>query len=148
MRLLKQMKPAGHNRNKVVALRDEARRLKLDKNPIAFCFLLRSMFEISAKAYCDDHKSSGGPSTKKSNGDDKALAQLLRDIAGHLTQNNSDKAMVKVLHGAMAELGRSDGFLSVTSMNQLVHNPSFMISPADIALLFGNIFPLLEAMNS
>jgi hypothetical protein len=52
------------------------------------------------------------------------------------------------LHGAMAELGRSEGFLSVTSMNQLVHHPRFSVAPSDIAVLFGNIFPLLEAMNS
>jgi hypothetical protein len=55
--------------------------------------------------------------------------------------------MEKVLHGAMAELGRSDGLLSVKSMNQLVHNPAFSVIPKDICTLFGNIYPLLEAMN-
>ena len=36
----------------------------------------------------------------------------------------------------------------VTSMNQLVHNQKFSIQAGDIAGLFGNVFPLLEAMNS
>jgi hypothetical protein len=148
MRTLKKFLPLGNDRQKVVTLRDEAKQLKLEKNPMAFCFLLRSMFEISAKAYCADHKVTGGPSYKKSNGDDKTLAVVLRDITNHLTQNNADATMVKVLHGAMTELGRSDGILSVTSMNQLVHNPSFSVKLGDIAALFGNIFPLLEAMNS
>ena len=147
-RTLKKFKPLGNNREKVVALRDEATKLTLDKNPIAFCFLLRSMFEISAKAYCDDHKASGGPALKKTNGDDKSLSVLLGNITEHLTKNNSDKAMVKALHGAMTELGRTDGLLSVTSMNQLVHNPTFSIAPRDIATLFSNIYPLLGAMNS
>jgi len=55
--------------------------------------------------------------------------------------------MVKALHGAMAELGKQDGFLSVTSMNQLVHNPRFTVDQNHISTLFSNIFPLLEEMN-
>lgn len=147
-RTLTKFSPLGPNRQKVVTLRDEAKRLKLKDNPIAFCFLLRSMFEISAKAYCVDYKASGGPSLKKSNGEDKTLAVALKEITSHLTKNNQDPAMVKVLHGAMTELARSDGLLSVTSMNQLVHNPTFSVTATDIATLFGNVFPLLEAMNS
>jgi hypothetical protein len=48
----------------------------------------------------------------------------------------------------MAELATPDGILSVTSMNQLVHSPSFSVSEGHISTVFGNIFPLLEAMNS
>lgn len=149
MRALKKFVPLGNNRQKVVTLRDEAKRLKLDKNPIAFCFLLRSMFEISAKAYCVDHVATNSSlSFKKPNGDEKSLIVVLKDITQHLTQNNQDKTMVKVLHGATAELARPEGLLSVTSMNQLVHHPSFSVAPKDIAILFGNIFPLLETLNS
>ena len=50
-RALKNLKINGQNRDKVVTLRNEALSLDLVKNPIAFCFILRSMFEISAKAY-------------------------------------------------------------------------------------------------
>lgn len=146
-RSLKRFKPLGNNRQKVVTLRVEAMNLTIEKNPLAFCFLLRSMFEISAKAYCDDHKVTGGPSFKKTNGQDKHLVEVLREIVGHLTGQSSDKAMVKLLHGAMTELAKPEGILSVTSMNQLVHNPSFSVLPSDISLLFGNVFPLIEAMN-
>lgn len=146
-RSLKAFVPRGKGRDKVVTLRDEMRRLKLRYNPLAFCFLLRSAFEISAKAYCADHSRSGGPTPTKG-GQDKQLAVLLREIVNHLTQNSADKAMVKVLHGAMTQLGRQDGVLSVTSMNQLVHNPTFSVQPGDVSVLFNNIFPLLEAMNS
>lgn len=59
-----------------------------------------------------------------------------------------DQAALKVLHGAMAELARPEGFLSVTSMNQLVHNARFTVTPTDVCVLFGNIFPLLECMNA
>lgn len=147
-RALKKFTPLGGLRQKVVTLRDEAVKLKLDDNPIAFCFLLRSMFEISAKAYCEDHKATGGPSMKKSNGEDLSLSVALEKITAHLTSNNTDMAMIKTLHGAMTELKRSSGILSVTSMNQLVHNPSFSVTANDVATLFGNIFPLLEAMNN
>ncbi|RJQ48516.1 MAG: hypothetical protein C4528_02540 [Gammaproteobacteria bacterium] len=125
----------------------EARSLKLEKHPHAFCFLLRSMFEISAKAYCMDHAASGGPKHTKANGEDRALADVLRDITNHLTKNNSDKQMTRALHGAMTEIGKKEGILSVTSMNQLVHNPRFSINENHISTLFGNIFPLLEEMN-
>lgn len=141
--LLKKFSPRGNNRQKVVTLRDEIKKLNITKNPIAFCFLLRSMFEISAKAYCSDH----GISTTQSGGKDKKLVDLLRSATNHLTGNNTNTTMAKTLYGAMTEIAKSDGILSVTSMNQLVHNPSFSVLPGDICTLFGNIYPLLEAMN-
>lgn len=145
-RALKNLKPLGQNRAKLVTLKIEAGKLKLKDNPIAFCFLLRSMFEIAGKAYCDDHAAAGGPTSKK-NGQDKSLLNLLRDITTHLTQNNTDQAMLKKLHGALTQLAKPDGILSITSMNQLVHNPSFTITDSDICSLFANVFPLLEEMN-
>ena len=139
-------KPRGPDREKVVLLRNEIRSLVLKNNPLAFCFLLRSMFEISAKAYCREHDGKGGPSTTK-NGKNRPLVNILRDITNHLTKNKTDKDRTKQLHGAMTELARQDGLLSVTSMNQLVHNPKFSVTTGDVCQLFGNIFPLLEAMN-
>lgn len=143
---LRALKLFGPNRAKVETLRKEILKLKLKDNPIAFCFLLRSMFEISAKAYCQDHAPSG-PTTVKADGSDRSLADVLRDIVTHLTQNKADKQMVKLLHGPHTEIQRQDGILSLTSMNQLVHNPSFTILHSDIPTLFSNIFPLLEQMN-
>ncbi|KQW75247.1 hypothetical protein [Methylibium sp. Root1272] len=145
-RALRDFTPKGQRREKVVSLLVEIRRLKLDKNPIAFCFLLRSMFEISAKAYCTDHKSAGLSTTK--NGIDRKLLDVLRDVTKHLTNNSADQAMLKALHGSLTELAKPEGILSVTSMNQLVHNPTFSQQPQDIAVLFGNVFPLVEAMNA
>jgi hypothetical protein len=141
--LLKKFAPRGTNRQKVVTLRDELKQLKIADNPIAFCFILRSMFEISGKAYSADHSLS----MTKSGGKDKTLVEVLRGITLHLTSNNSNTQMTKVLHGAMTEIGKSEGLLSVTSMNNLVHNPLFSIAPSDICILFGNVYPLLEAMN-
>jgi hypothetical protein len=145
-RTLRMFTPKGLNREKVASLLSEMRNLTLAKNPIAFCFLLRSIFEISAKAYCIDHKSSGLSTTK--NGTDRKLVDVLRDVTNHLTKNNSDQEAQKRLHGALTEMAKPEGMLSVTSMNQLVHNPKFAHQAGDIAILFGNIFPLLEAMNS
>ena len=122
---LASFKVKGTGRDKIATLLNEIRTLKLETHPHAFCFLLRSLFELSAKAYCVDHKSSGGPAQKKKDGSDKSLADLLRDIVSYLTDNSADKAKVKSLHGPMTELAKKDGLLSVTSMNQLVHHPSF-----------------------
>lgn len=144
----KELKVRGTGRDKIVTLVNEIKSLKLEDYPHAFCFLLRSIFELSAKAYCTDHAKSGGLTSQKSDGTDKQLVQMLRDITTHLTRNGKDKAKVKELHGAMAELGKSNGILSVTSLNQLVHNPSFSILPSDISLMFWNVFPLLKEMNS
>jgi len=148
MRALKAFIPRGKNREKLVTLLNETKRLTLSKHPHAFCFLLRSMFEISAKAYCLDHHASGGPTHTKSAGEDRALVDVLRDVSSHLTKNNKDKAMTKALHGAMTELGKKEGLLSVTSLNQLVHHPKFTVDETHISTVFGNIFPLLEEMNS
>jgi hypothetical protein len=146
-RAIKAFVPKGQGREKLVCLLVEARTLKLKKHPHAFCFLLRSMFELSAKCYCDDNKATGGPSAQKADGSDRNLVDVLRDITQHITKNGTDKALVKELHGAMAELAKSEGFLSVTSMNQLVHNKKFTVDETHISTLFNNIFPLLEAMN-
>lgn len=140
---LKKFSPRGNNRQKVVALRDELKKLKINDNPIAFCLILRSIFEISAKVYAQEKSIS----LTKSGGKEKKLAELLRDITNDLTNNNSNMAMVKILHGAMTEITKTDGLLSITSMNQLVHNITFSIVPQDICTLFGNIYPLLESMN-
>lgn len=144
---LNQFTPRGKGREKLVTLIDEMRRLKLEKHPHSFCFLLRSSFEISAKAFCEDHKTCGGPTQIKSDGKDKSLTVILREITEYITKGNSDKQKVKELHGAMTELGKNEGILSVTSMNQLVHNPKFSVSANDISTVFNNIYPLLEEMN-
>ena len=142
-KLLKNFNPRGANRSKVVVLKNELQKLKIADNPIAFCFILRSMFEISAKAYFTDHSLS----STKPNGKDKTLVEILTEVKNHLTANNSNTAKVKILHGAMLNITTPDKILSVTSMNHLVHNPNFSIIPSDICTLFGNIFPLLEEMN-
>lgn len=147
MRALKSFSPRGKNREKLMTLLVEAKLLNLNKHPHAFCFLLRSMFEISAKAYCLDHSAGGGPKHKKAKGEDRALVDVLRDISDHLTKNNKDQSMTRALHGAMTELGKKEGILSVVSLNQLVHNPKFTVDETHISTLFGNIFPLLEEMN-
>jgi hypothetical protein len=145
IRALKKLKVVGNNRSKVVTLQKEAVKLDLGDHPIAFCFLLRSMFEISAKVYCDEQ--SPVISTIKPNGKEKTLAEILSAVTTHLTGNGADKVLVKILHGAQTELTKPDGILSVTSMNQLVHNQRFSVTAGDISSVFGNIFSLLEAMN-
>lgn len=114
---------------------------------MAFCFLLRSAFEISAKAYANDNGISIEKINKKGDAQNKTLAELLKEIVDHLTSNGKNKGMEKELHGALTEITKSEGILSVTSMNQLVHGPTFSIPAGDICTIFGNIFPLLEAMN-
>jgi hypothetical protein len=129
-------------------LKEEIVTLDLRRTPLAFCFVLRSMFELSAKAYCADHTASGGPSTTKPSGEERHLVDVLRDITNHLTKNKTDRAKLKELHGAITELAKPEGILSVTSMNQLVHNPRFSVTTSDLAVISANIFPLLEAMSS
>ena len=139
----------GDGRDKIETLRQELLVLKLQRHPHAFCFVLRSMFELSGKAYCAEFKASGGPNTHDRNGKDRPLAELLDLVSQHiLAQSPQDNHKKKLLHGALAVLSHNDSLLSVTSMNQLVHNPNFSVTPGDIAVLFHNIFPLLEAMNS
>ena len=48
----------------------------------------------------------------------------------------------------MTTLGTPTGLLSVTSMNQLIHNPKFTVDGTSVSTVFANVFPLLEAMNS
>lgn len=142
---LKKFRPKGAGREKVVLLLNEARSLNLAKQPHAFCFLLRSMFEISAKCFCDDHKAAGGPAAVKANGEDRQLVDILRDVSAYIV--SKDATQKKALHGATAEIAKPEGFLSVTSMNQLVHNKKFSVDETHISTLFHNVFPLLEAMN-
>jgi hypothetical protein len=141
---LREFKISGNGREKIVALLGEMKGLRVDEFPYAFCFLLRSMFELSAKAYCQDHKKSNGPSATKSDGNDRNLIDILRDIEKHLTKNSADRQKEKLLHGAMTVLAERHSMLSVTSLNQLIHNPIFPVGPADISLLFWKVFPFLK----
>lgn len=145
-RVLRKLKPKGQNRAKVVTLIKEMLNLNIQKNPLAFCFLLRSAFEIAAKAYCSDNQANGCPSATHANGNDRQLLDILNDVYAHLTNNGKDKARVRVLHGATTELGKASGILSVTSLNQLIHSPGFSVQPGDVCIMFGNVVPLLEAM--
>jgi hypothetical protein len=102
-RALRKFAPVGNNREKVVKLLGEARTLNVERYPLAFCFVLRSMFELSAKAFCQDHAKAGRPSILKASGKDRELAEVLRAITKYLTKNNTDRVMVRALHGAMTD---------------------------------------------
>jgi hypothetical protein len=108
------------------------------------------MFEISAKLYCeeDGHSIPLRHTTKKGQTYDRPLVDILKDVTTHLTNGNKDKDKKKVLHGAITELGKPAGILSVTSMNQLVHNPRFSVTAHDISVVFSHVFPLLEELNN
>lgn len=134
------------NREKVASLLVELKTLKADKHPLAFCFLLRSLFETSAKAYCLDH-ADDGLTMQKPDGSDKKMVTVFNEIIGHLDSRITDRPRKAALHGARTELNKPQGILSVTSTNQLIHNPSFSTSGSDIAVVFNNIYPLLEEMN-
>jgi hypothetical protein len=102
------------------------------------------MFEISAKAYFKDHRLL----LRKPDGKEKTLTELLKETVKHLTAGkpNTDP-LRRTLHGAMTELAKPTGLLSVTSMNQLIHNSNFIVDETHICTVFANIFPLLEEMN-
>ena len=147
--LLKKFAPEGANRAKIVTINEELKTLPCDRYPIAFCFLLRSMFEISAKIYCKDNKISlyrpGGKTGKQV---EKKLGELLTEITNHIITLCGNKREVESkLHGALTELKKKAGILSVTSMNKLIHDGTFYIVSSEIPAIFNQIFPLLEAMN-
>jgi hypothetical protein len=145
--LLRKFKPKGAGREKLATLLEELKKIDVMATPHAFCFILRSIFEVSAKAYCADHSKNGGPKASDSNGNDKKLVNVLREVVNHLTLNRKDKGMERVLHGAMTEMAVPEGILSVTSLNQLVHNPRYVINGTNVCNVFANVFPLLEEMN-
>lgn len=146
-RLLEELRPNRLGAEKVETLRLEAKRLSLHHTPHAFCFVLRSMLEISAKAYCREESIS----TQSSPGRDKHLEELLMEVADHLIKPNAntkkDKQMEKDLNSAKCELQKSGSFLSVISLNQLIHHPTFTLTARDIGGAFANIYPLLKHMS-
>lgn len=145
--LLRDFKPKGKGREKLATLLDELRQINVMNTPHAFCFVLRSMFEVSGKAYCADHASKDGLKAVEADGRDRKLIDVLKDVVKHLTNGRADKAMERELHGAITELANPTGVLSVTSLNQLVHNPKYVINGANVCGLFANVFPLLKEMN-
>lgn len=147
VRKLKSLYVRDKNREKVASILLELKILKTDKHPLAFCFLLRSLFETSAKAYCQDHENEG-LTMQKPDGSDKKMVTVLNEIIAHMENHIPDRSRKSALHGARTELTKPEGILSVKSMNELIHNPSFSTSGSDIATVFNNIFPLLEEMNA
>ncbi len=72
---------------------------------------------------------------------------MLNEAKNHITNNGQNNSLNKELHGAITELNKPAGTLSVTSKNQHVHNPTFSITESDICTLFVQIFPLIKALN-
>jgi hypothetical protein len=148
LKTLKSFNPHGSNRAKVATLVLEMRDLRLAKTPLSFCFATRSLLELSAKAYCDDHAGKpGAPVATDSKGVDKTLLTLLQDCAKHMGAYVPKTAINKELHGALVELAQPQAVFSVVSLNQLIHNPKFAITEQQIATSFHNIFPLLDHLN-
>jgi hypothetical protein len=146
---LRSLSIRGKGRSKLVTMRDEAVQLKLNKTPHAFCFVLRAMFEISAKAYCADHAAAGLSTFDKKRGKDKKLVEVLKQVVAHMTTGKpATDPLRKELHGAMTELAKSDGLLSITSLNHLIHSTTFLADERHICTVFPNVFPLLREMNS
>lgn len=142
-RALRKFAPRGKGREKLASLLDEAISVNIGTCPLCFCFLLRCMFELSAKAYADDHKI---PLVK--NGKDKPLADLLLEIKNHLTLGLGQRdPTMKALTGAMTELKDPHGVLSVGSLNGIVHWPNFTLDEKHICGRFHNVFPMLRDMN-
>ena len=154
-RALRKFEPAGPSRDKIVTLKIEASKLSLEDHPHSFCFILRTLFELSAKAYCADHKGSGGPKYRDISGADRPLIDVLDEIYKHMVAAKAaasatrkpDKGWVRDLHGAMTELKRSNSLFSITSLNQLVHSTTFTMTESHICSVFTNVFPMLEEMN-
>ncbi len=142
MERIRKFKPKGSNREKVVSLLQEARHLSLKDTPLCFCFVLRSMFEISAKIYCQENNI---PTVK--DGNEITLKEMLRKCHDFLTDGKKNREMQRTLHGPMAELASEDGLLSITSLNRLVHSTSFSLSVDHISRVFFNVMPLLEILN-
>jgi hypothetical protein len=138
-------RPTGNDREKVVDLRNEIQKLNIANTPLAFCFLLRSLFDISAKVYCGQHNIATTYTNRNGGVFDRKLVDLLADATADLTASNP--GLTRQLHGALTELQNNHSILSVTSMNQLIHNPHFSVAVSDVCRLFHNIYPLLEALN-
>lgn len=141
----KALKVNGDHREKVAILAKEATKINVDSAPHAVAFLVRSMFELSAKAYCKEHAGEKGvPTYGDANG---RLEKALLAIIAHIRNVEGDQAL---LYGAELELKHDEKdphFLSTKSMNQLVHNPQFLIDGTRFLRSFANLKYLLEALN-
>ncbi len=143
-KVLSKYAPRGSDQAKLATLVNELKELNVEKTPHAFCFVLRSIFEIAAKQYATVYQIN----LTKSGGKEKTLLDLLRDASNHLTTGKPQMdPLVKRLHGGLQELANPHGFLSITSLNQLVHNPMFSAKSGDICVVFHNVFPFLEEIT-
>ncbi len=145
-KVLRTFKPHGIGNEKVVTLRDEMLQLDIKKNPLAFCFLLRSMIEISLKSFSENNPEVLAIVEKKDKNRDRPLKEIITDAISFF--ENSDVSNKKRLYPAKATLANTDGLLSVTSLNQLIHNQRFSLSSVDVCVGFHNVFPLIELLNS
>jgi Ca2+-binding EF-hand superfamily protein len=149
-KILRSFIPRGTANQKVVSLLNEMKLLNIESQPLSFCFLTRSMIEISLKAFSEDPVNMNPFKTFDYNNKGKVIDHKLKDIINDACTyfEKKDAANIKKLQGAKTELNGSATILSVTSMNQIVHNPNFSLRSTDICKAFHNIFPLIELLNS
>lgn len=147
-RELRKFAPKGKSSSKVVDLLNEAKKLKLEETPISFCFVLRSMFELSVLDYCSANGiafKTTDPKTGKTK--EKSLADLLVAAGTQISSGTKDKTLASAIKTAVSEIKHRDSVLSVPVMNALVHSATFTITPPQIVSGFHKIFPLLVALN-
>lgn len=145
-RELRRFAPRGNSSSKIVTLLEEAKKLNVASTPICFCFVLRSMFDLSASAYCSKHRLPTFKTTKNGT-KEKSLAELLGDASKHLQANSQDRATISALRTAGTEITSSQSVLSIPVMNQLVHSGTATITEAHVVSGFHKVFPLLVELN-
>lgn len=145
-KVLRSFKPHGVGNEKIVTLKDEMLQLDISKNPLAFSFLLRSMIEISLKSYAENNSAAFELFENKEKNRDRPLKKIVNDAI--IFFEKIDVSNQKKLYPAKSTLSNDNSILSVTSLNQLIHNPKYSLSSTDICVGFHNIFPLIELLNS
>jgi len=93
------------------------------------------MFRNFGKGVLHDYRADR-LSVTKSDGSDKFLEDVLRDITKAPDKKQDGQSYDQSATWSHAEIAKKEGFLSVTSMNQLVHNPRFTVIKLILAPCF------------
>jgi len=147
--ILRNFHPRVTGSEKLVTLSGELKTLNLNKCPHAFCYLLRSMFEISAKLYIERNRKRSQLRTHDEDGKELSLKDKLNQVIKHMVKFNprDDDMLKKRLYSAQSVINDKFSILSVRSLNELVHNTHFITSADHIRSVLHNVMPLLEEMN-
>ena len=143
----------GGGREKIKKLINEMVVLDAEKTPLIFAYSLRSLIDISAHVYAEENNIPvTHPSGSHGQVAGNPLSSVVTAVKNHIVANRPNwagRAAKESLENALRRCTQTNqSFLSISDLNDLVHDRSSIVTAQLLESEVPMIIPLIKAMNN